>query len=597
MPEPYDDKKQKPSLKEVASNGNSNGKKISELTRRLTEVEKDNVDVRAARKAALNLMEDAILSKEALRKSEELLAIELADSKQLQLISSQIIEEDSIEKLYEQLIDAAIAIMHSKAASIQLYVPKKDALLLLASKGFAKESAAFWEWVGLKSNSTCAGALINKKRFIVQDVELSDFMAATDDLLFYRLSNIRSVQSTPLVSRKGNIVGMISTHWSDVYKPSERELRLLDVLARQAADLLERKHAEEAVRNSEERLRITMETAVDFAIINTNPQGLVESWNSGAEKIFGFKAEEITGKSANIIFTEEDRAANMPEKEMATAREKGRAEDERWHKRKDGSRFYASGVMRPICNPEFTGYVKIARDMTQQKMLDQQKEDFIGIASHELKTPITSIKAYTELLEEICAEGDYASGSSLIKKLGTQVDRLIELVHALLDVSKMGEGELPLQFETFELNALAEERAEDLQRTSDMHRIIIRAKKEIIIHADRERIAQVLTNLISNAIKYSPKGGNITINCRQTKKETEVSVQDEGIGISKEAQEKVFDRFFRVKNAQMYPGMGLGLYITANIIHRHGGSIWVESREDKGSTFYFTLAPGKVMSY
>lgn len=489
-------------------------------------------------------------------------------------------------------------------------------------------------------------------------------------------------------------------------------------------DITERKKAEEALHTSEERLKVTMESAVDYAIITMNTERIIEQWNTGAERTFGFSAEEAKGKSADIIFTEEDRAANEPEREMQTAKKNGYAEDERWHQRKDGSKFYVSGVMRAICNPELIGYVRVARDMTEQqqaqeqlriyaeryrialqsaemaswdwnivedtvvwneqhyvllgltpddrqkhaldflkfvyeedkervnqalkiaieasgvyqaefrikradngeirwmngfglavsehnkratrmvgvmfditarKKLEQQKEDFIGIASHELKTPVTSIKAYTELLEDVCADGDFETGKPLMKKLGAQVDRLIELIHALLDVSKIAEGELPLHYETFKLNTLLQERAEDLQRTSNIHRIIFQSKKEIVAYADRERIVQVFTNLISNAIKYSPKGGNITIQCRQTKEEIEVSVQDEGIGISKEAQEKVFDRFFRVKNAQQqtFPGMGLGLYITANIIHRHGGKIRVTSEPGRGSTFYFTIPKHK----
>ncbi len=484
------------------------------------------------------------------------------------------------------------------------------------------------------------------------------------------------------------------------------------------------KHAEEEMRKSEERLRITVDSAFDYAIINTNKQGLIESWNSGAERIFNYKANEIIGKSAHIVFTNEDQNAGIPEEEMKTAREKGVAIDERWHQRKDGSLFYMSGIMRPIYNPELIGYVKVARDMTEQKKaeenlkifeeryrialqsadigtwdwnvaedkitlnekhytllglepdneqknlayflrfihkddverlqkdwqkqkrgskiyhhefriiraddgqvrwmngygkivategekvlrmvgvifditerkkLEQQKEDFISIASHELKTPVTSIKAYTELLHDMFNEADDVESANLMEKLDVQVDRLIELINALLDTSKIDEGELILNPEEFDLNKLVKERVEDLQRLSSAHRLIISTNKETFITADRERIGQVLTNFISNAIKYSPNGGDVTITWKQNKDTTEISVSDEGIGISEEVQQKVFDRFFRVKNAQLqnYPGMGLGLYITANIIYRHGGKIWVKSTPGKGSVFYFSLPGNK----
>jgi PAS domain S-box-containing protein len=182
---------------------------------------------------------------EALRESEAKLTVELADSKQLQFISSQLILEDNINVLYEQIVNAATALMHSDIGSLQMLHPEKNELKLLAWKGFDPASAAFWERVHANSGSSCGMALSRGERVVVMDVETSGFMAGTEDLDFYRLSGIRSVQSTPLVSRDGHIVGMISTHWRETHQPSERELHLLDVLARQAADLIERRSAEQ----------------------------------------------------------------------------------------------------------------------------------------------------------------------------------------------------------------------------------------------------------------------------------------------------------------------------------------------------------------
>jgi PAS domain S-box-containing protein len=183
---------------------------------------------------------------QALRESEARLAVELADAKKLQNVSSQLIQEDNINALYEQILDAAITLMRSEMGSIQVFYPEKNELRLLACKGFDPASASFWEWVRVDSNSTCGVALNRRERVIVPDVETCDFVAGTDDLDFYRLSGIRAVQSTPLFSRSGRIVGMISTHWRQPRQLSERDLRLLDVLARQAADLIERTQAQQA---------------------------------------------------------------------------------------------------------------------------------------------------------------------------------------------------------------------------------------------------------------------------------------------------------------------------------------------------------------
>jgi PAS domain S-box-containing protein len=198
-------------------------------------------------------------AEEALRESEARLAAELADAQQLQKISSQLIEQDDVGALYEQILDAALAVMRAEMGSLQMLVPEKNELYLLAWRGFDPQSARFWEWVRVDSASTCGAALKSGGRVVAADVETCAFMAGTQDLEFYRLSGIRAVQTTPLVSRGGRVVGMISTHWREAHEPAERELRLLDVLARQAADLIERKRAEEALRAGRERIAADLE--------------------------------------------------------------------------------------------------------------------------------------------------------------------------------------------------------------------------------------------------------------------------------------------------------------------------------------------------
>jgi PAS domain S-box-containing protein len=193
---------------------------------------------------------------DALRESEARLATELADAKELQQISAKLIHEDDTETLYTEILDAAVRIMRSDMGSMQKFHPDRNELELLASKGFTPEAVEFWNWVRVGGASTCSMALKTGSRCIAPNVDQCDFMAGTTDLEVYRQAQIRSVQSTPLVSRSGRAIGMISTHWRQPHEPSERELRLLDVLARQAADLIERKSAEAALRESDERQRL-----------------------------------------------------------------------------------------------------------------------------------------------------------------------------------------------------------------------------------------------------------------------------------------------------------------------------------------------------
>jgi two-component system CheB/CheR fusion protein len=365
-----------------------------------------------------------------------------------------------------------------------------------------------------------------------------------------------------------------------------------------ATDIDDLKKVQALLLESRERMRITLESATDYAIITLGTNGYITSFSRGAELIFQYKEEEITGLYGGIIFTQEDQEAGAPEKEIAQATREGRALDERWHQRKDGSRFYMSGVMSPIRNDAgIVGFVKVARDMTQQKLLEQQKHDFIGIASHELKTPVTSIKAYTELLLEMFQQSSDAESAALMEKLNGQVDRMTQLIHSLLDTTKISEGTLPLYPEVLDLNELIQHHLEELQRLSQKHRIIFEPGAIEKVNADRERIGQVMVNLVSNAFKYSPEGGDVIVRTENASGDTRVSVQDFGIGVPAEHQSQIFDRFFRISNPriQTFPGMGLGLYITAGIVQRHGGTISMESNQNKGSIFYFTL-PGIGLS-
>ena len=231
-------------------------------------------------------------------------------------------------------------------------------------------------------------------------------------------------------------------------------------------------------------------------------------------------------------------------------------------------------------------------NITNRKILENQKDDFFGIASHELKTPVTSIKAYAEVLQEMATETRDNRTVSVIDKLNVQIDRLTSLINNLLDTTKVFEGQLTILPEQFNINELIAEKAEDMQPLTRKNTIHLKLDPNIPeVMADKERIRQVLTNLISNAIKYSPGGGDILIQSELIDREIKISVRDSGIGIPDELKTKVFDRFFRVKNPRVhsFPGMGLGLYITAGIIRQHSGRILVDDKLDTGALIYFTL--------
>ena len=359
-----------------------------------------------------------------------------------------------------------------------------------------------------------------------------------------------------------------------------------------ATDIDKLKNAEALLLESRERLRITMESASDYVIITLDVEGNITSWSKGAEYTFGYTQAEVLGQYAALIFTPEDREEGALEKEINQAALEGRALDERWHMGKGERRFYMSGVMSPIISDTgLQGFVKVARNMTEQKLMEQMKDEFIGIASHELKTPVTSIKGYAQILEaKFALDGD-SEDTVILRRLNAQVGRLTTLIGNLLDTTKISEGELALYPERFQLNELIGVRVEEIQGLTTMHRLTFHAGNIGPVIADKERIGQVLTNLLSNAVKYSPSGGEVTISTHNLGANVQVTVIDQGIGIPEAAKKKIFDRFFRVNSSQTHSlqGMGLGLYISAGIINRHNGSMFVESREGGGSIFTFHL--------
>lgn len=259
----------------------------------------------------------------------------------------------------------------------------------------------------------------------------------------------------------------------------------------------------------------------------------------------------------------------------------------------DGTVHWCVATGRPQYSPEgqFEGYIGAGMDITEQKHLQQQKDNFIGIASHELKTPVTSIKAYTQVLERMFRKNGAIKEAEMISKMDGQLNRLTSLIGDLLDVTKINSGRLQFNDRTFDFNALVAELVEDLQRTTQNHVLATTYSEPVEVFADEERIGQVVTNLITNAIKYSPDTGRIDISTSIVGNEVQLCVKDYGIGIAEENLDKVFEQFYRVTGDMQhtFPGLGLGLYISAEIIKRAGGHIWVDSVEGHGATFCFTL--------
>lgn len=236
-------------------------------------------------------------------------------------------------------------------------------------------------------------------------------------------------------------------------------------------------------------------------------------------------------------------------------------------------------------------YEEVKKDIADRIEADKKKDEFISIASHELRTPVTSLKAYTQILQMTFDEAKNEKAASMLAKMDNQVDKLTGLIVDLLDVTKIDKGELIFEQHEFDFNELVKEIAEEMQRTTHTHSIQLELSPCERIEGDKNRIGQVITNFISNAIKYSPDANEVILSTACENNIVKLSVRDFGIGIREEEQSRIFRRFFRAtsKTNYTFPGLGLGLYISAEIIKRHGGRIYFESTEGSGSTFCFEI--------
>ncbi|MFA5828682.1 MAG: PAS domain-containing sensor histidine kinase [Candidatus Shapirobacteria bacterium] len=241
------------------------------------------------------------------------------------------------------------------------------------------------------------------------------------------------------------------------------------------------------------------------------------------------------------------------------------------------------------------GLVRIyGHDITNRKKIEQQKDEFFSIASHELKTPLTSIKAFLQLIQRTCKGVCNPQMGHYHERVAVQIDKLTHLINDLLDISKIQSKKMEMAKEKIKIDKLIQEVAEDVQMTaSNGHEIIVKSKVGATILGDSYRIGQVLSNLLVNAVKYSPDANRVEVSAKRKDGMVVISVKDFGLGIAKDKQKKIFERFYQIQPSPDFLGnfssLGLGLFISAEIVRNHGGKIGLRSETGKGSTFYFSL--------
>ena len=356
-------------------------------------------------------------------------------------------------------------------------------------------------------------------------------------------------------------------------------------------DIHESKVAEDALKESEEHFR-QMADLMPAKISNASPDGAVTYYNKSWLDYTGMSFKELQDFGYHNIIHPGELQEFLRLFQVATVT--GTVlEMEMRFRNKEGEYIWHLNRASPVMNE--SGHIKmwigVTTEIQKIKEEEQLKDNFLSMASHELKTPVTTIKAYGQIAESILeAKGDLKT-LGLVQNMGKQVNKLTTLINDLLDITKIQKGRLIYTEVFFDFTELIKEVIDDMQKTSFTHKIISDLDDSPKVFGDKDKISQVLNNLISNAIKYSPRSDKILITTQVENDGVKLSVQDFGIGISEKEQEHVFEQFYRVsgENQSTFPGMGIGLYICLEIIKSHGGKIWVESGINMGSTFYIWL--------
>jgi PAS domain S-box-containing protein len=367
-----------------------------------------------------------------------------------------------------------------------------------------------------------------------------------------------------------------------------------------------------SLKRSDDRFRVLVESIRDYAVFMLDREGRVATWNTGAALIKGYQREEIVGKPIDLFYTREDRENGRPAKLLAQAANEGRIEDEGWRVRKDGTRFWADVVITALRNETgaLIGYAKVTRDLTHRQQAEQERrrldadriraeealrirDEFLSIASHELKTPLTALQIE---LYGMRAPIDRHHDERLGRKLARasrSADRLTRLIEMLLDVSRIAAGRLTLQREPFDLQPAMQQVVELMEGSA------AQASCEFLFHPsagagsivgdwDRLRIEQVVMNLLSNAFKYGA-GQPVTLSLTRERDWAIIEVRDHGPGVPTGDPERIFERFERATALLNEGGLGLGLYVSREIVRAHVGSIAGRTLPEGGACFTVRL--------
>ena len=416
------------------------------------------------------------------------------------------------------------------------------------------------------------------------------------DILFdaYHTGEERKILEAPVTLVKQGV--SVNGYYNVTYSPLKENGRISGII-QSVVDVTEQVTARNQLSRAYEQARLSKEAAELGTFDMDLKKGTLE-WDTRCRLLFGIShqdtvtyekdflsglhpedLERVTAVIDNVfnksisngVYDVEYRTIGVEDQQLRWVRAKGQA--------------YFDQRDRPV---RFIGSVL---DITEQKRDDQRKNDFIGMVSHELKTPLTTLNALLQVTHAKLKNSEDSFLKSAMDKANTQVKKMGNMINGFLNISRLESGKLHLNIEKFNLDEVLHEMISEIKITATKHQIEFQDCRSVVVDADKDKISHVISNLLSNAIKYSPNGLHIEVRCEVIGRKARVSIKDEGMGIKEKDREKLFTRYYRIESdhTQHISGFGIGLYLSAEIIHAHQGTIGVDSEPGIGSTFYFTL--------
>jgi PAS domain S-box-containing protein len=373
-------------------------------------------------------------------------------------------------------------------------------------------------------------------------------------------------------------------------------------------DLTGRKAHEEALQQSEERFRLLVEGVQDYAIFMLDVQGLISSWNAGAQRIIGYTAVDVIGKHFSRFFSDEELQAHKPWEELATARRHGRFEGEGWRLKKDGSRFWARSIVTALYDSagQLRGFAKVTQDLSDRRHIQaleaaaRNVNEFIAVLAHEIRNPLAPLQTAVQVIAS--SPKSAPERDQMYDVIRRQTAHLRRIADDMLDISRVTRGEIVIERKLVDLSEIANEatKAIVLDEVCKHHRLELNAATEpLLVEGDAHRLSQLLCNLLTNACKYTPPGGRISVTTRAVGSDAEVEVKDSGRGIERAALDEIFEMFVQQSPVieRIGAGLGIGLALSRKIAEMHGGALVAQSEgSNKGSVFTFRMPRTKQVS-